>query len=638
MKKFSFFTLAAAGMLLAACSSEDAINEQTAGTFTSGDGYVGIAIELPSAHATTRANDDLNNGIEGEFEVKSARLYLFKGANEADATFVQAYNIADAAFEKDTQGATTDAQPQENATKITSTAVKVAKIEKLTLASNEDLYAFVVLNGAGNGYDTDPSVGDKFGEWIKTEKEAANIGGDVTGKISDKGMLMTNAPVSATMGGSQASKGDITVAAKLNKDAIKTTEKDAKDTPAGCVYVERAAAKVTVTDATTDKKIELTSEDDKMKFEIVGWQVINMEPTFYNARQANVTDWLEYNSDLGTIANTAKYRFVSADQFLPTIPSTVGHATAFRTYFAQDPNYDAFTDGKLAPTVAGGEGVNWNKAGGNAYITENTFDVANQTSKNTTQVTLQVKFNDGKSFYTISGDPAAYDTDKINDAITAKMEKTAQIGSWLAKVNKELSQSEDYKGKKVEGKVKVTVPSEAKAGVQELTFAYEFKLTENNTKIDESKITDAQKAEWEKAVTEAKKYYTVTCYEGGMSYYNVRIRHFGEAETPWDAIKDADAQADSQAPFKVQPGDNVERIYGYTESTKEIANKRFLGRYGVVRDNWYNLSVNSISKLGSATPTSVVDETPDDQIDEEYYISVHVHILPWVLRTQNINL
>ena len=123
-----------------------------------------------------------------------------------------------------------------------------------------------------------------------------------------------------------------------------------------------------------------------------------------------------------------------------------------------------------------------------------------------------------------------------------------------------------------------------------------------------------------------------------MSYYNVRIRHFGEAETPWDAIADADAQNDAQAPFKVQPGENVEQIYGYKDATKEIANKRFLGRYGVVRDNWYNLSVSSISKLGSATPTSIVDETPDDQIDEEYYISVHVHILPWVLRLQDINL
>ncbi|MBQ9667819.1 MAG: Mfa1 fimbrilin C-terminal domain-containing protein [Prevotella sp.] len=631
MKKISLFTLAAAGMLFAACSSEDAINEQTAGTFTSGDGYVGIAIELPSAHATTRANDDLNNGLEAEFEVKSARLYLFKGATEADATFIKAYDIADNKFEADTQGATTDAKAQENATKITSTAVKVAKIEKLTLDSTQDLYAFVVLNGAGNGYDTDPEVGAKFGEWIKAEKVAANIGGDVEGNISEKGMLMTNAPVSATAGGTQASKGDITVAAKLNKDAIKTTEDEAKQTPAGCVYVERAAAKVTVTDATTTKEIELTSAEDKMKFEIVGWQVINMEPTFYNARQANVAEWLGYNSDLGNIANTAKYRFVSADQFLPTLPSTVGHATAFRTYFAQDPHYDKFTEGKLAPTVAGGEGVKWNAAGGNAYITENTFDVANQTSKNTTQVTLQVKFNEGKSFYTISSDPAAYATDKINDAITAKMEKVNSIGTWMKQVNKSLADAN--RTDKVEGKLIVTVPTDVKAGEQELTFAYEFKVDGTVTEPSAD-----QKAEWEKAVADAKKYYTVTCYEGGMSYYNVRIRHFGEAETPWDAIADADAQNDAQAPFKVQPGENVEQIYGYKDATKEIANKRFLGRYGVVRDNWYNLSVSSISKLGSATPTSIVDETPDDQIEDEYYISVHVHILPWVLRLQDINL
>jgi len=58
----------------------------------------------------------------------------------------------------------------------------------------------------------------------------------------------------------------------------------------------------------------------------------------------------------------------------------------------------------------------------------------------------------------------------------------------------------------------------------------------------------------------------------------------------------------------------------------------------VVRDNWYILSVSGIGKLGSAVPEDVqLSTTPDDQIEEEYYISAHVHILPWVLRRQNVS-
>ena len=64
--------------------------------------------------------------------------------------------------------------------------------------------------------------------------------------------------------------------------------------------------------------------------------------------------------------------------------------------------------------------------------------------------------------------------------------------------------------------------------------------------------------------------------------------------------------------------------------------KYFLGRYGVVRNNWYNLNIQSVRKIGSPIPVTP-DDTPDDEI--ENYLSVKIHILSWAKRTtQSVDL
>ena len=117
-------------------------------------------------------------------------------------------------------------------------------------------------------------------------------------------------------------------------------------------------------------------------------------------------------------------------------------------------------------------------------------------------------------------------------------------------------------------------------------------------------------------------------------YYNIKIQHFGEIETPWGG---GDVVANGS-------GVNVNEIYFNTlwDQTPTDANilagkQKFLGRYGVVRDNWYKLEINGVTKIGSATPedpSKITPDTPDDEI--ENYISVHVHIVPWVLRSQSV--
>jgi hypothetical protein len=122
-------------------------------------------------------------------------------------------------------------------------------------------------------------------------------------------------------------------------------------------------------------------------------------------------------------------------------------------------------------------------------------------------------------------------------------------------------------------------------------------------------------------------------YAGGISYYNARIQHFGEPETPWSA----------DGAYVTGGGKDVKEIYGYditkdaTDPDNVTASQNFLGRYGVVRDNWYKLSIDKIGKIGTAEPvdpSTTTPDTPDDEI--ENFISVHVHIVPWVLRSQSV--
>lgn len=677
MKKLSFLALAAVGLLFGACSDKDVVVEEvTPAIDAMGEGYVGFSIQLPTdASNSTRANDDFNNGKDDEFLVKKAKLILFKGAynpNAQDfnpvtaanaAKFFKAYDF-DGLYENDTQGA--DAEPT---TKITSTAVAVAKIDKFTLASGEKLFAYVVINPNGSEL-TSPSTDETFEHFSQRPIAASTIGGTVNGEINGTdGLLMTNSPISDTQGGNRNPTVDpddasktvtpfVTTAVVLNEENIKTTKAEAKNAPAGCIYVERAAAKVTIADGISANDHNISMGSETVSFQIDGWQVINTEPSYYNTRQC-LDAWLPYLSDKVTATPDTRFRFVTKTAFAPTKPSSTGHTTAFRTYFAKDLQYDADATNMVNPQAD----INgtWNTLTGRAFIPENTFDVEHQTWKNTTQVTLRVKFNGGTGFYTLSDDAAKYTKTNAENKLQNNISALYDVRTWILSACQDIS-SNKASNAAVTATLTVTIATNATeasgntpaspetAGAKSFTVGVSF--SDGSTTWGVSDISNATiKSKWDtdnnniKGIAEASQ--SVTYYADGYAYYNVRIQHFGEHETPWSSA-DAGALTGTETTY------TVKHIYGYpdalganptSEETTayataiEQANKRYLGRYGIVRDNWYQLSIDGISKLGSAEPVSVTDKTdPDDIIEDEYYISAHVHILPWVIRTQSVNL
>ena len=645
MKKFSFFAIAAVGLLFAACSSNDEVVNESPVTEVGGEGFVGISIQMPSESSNvTRANDDLTNGKSDEFAVKNAYLYLFTGTSESNATFLKRYSLTND-FKKDLSENSDTPTPQEhvtlpNGTAVTSTSVSVCKIDKLELGSKK-LYAYVVVNAQG-GLASEPAKGMPYSDFATLELNAADNGGTLEGAIGTNGLLMTNSPISNKAGGLNAPSDEtLSTLVELEPNNIKNTETEAKNAPAGCIYVERAAAKVTVTMNASGTEIDDIKDESNNKLAMslsdVKWQIINTEPQFYNARQIEKA-WDSYQSDFYTGHNNS-YRFVSLYKFDPQVPSGVTHKEGYRTYFAKDIQYSE--EATLDYNVAGGKIIGtetdrpWLTTNDRAFVPENTFDVAHQTRTNTTQVTLQVKFNDGNPFYTLSNDAKFYLPNRINLKLSEIATDLYNMSAWMQKA---AAKASELLSKSVEVSVNAEVNSSA-TGSNDLGYTVSYSILDGSSVVtltDEQKTaieneSTAENKKWSDVKAEAESEVKVSYYAGGMAYYNVRIQHYGEYETPWSA----------NGTYITKPGTGtngeyvINDIYGTNSTTRT---KNFLGRYGVVRDNWYNLRIDGIAKLGSGEPLTVKDDpTPDDEVTDEYFVSAHVHILPWVLRIQSVS-
>ena len=96
MKKIKFLaTLLAAGALVA-CN--ETIEPQGSGenTPTTGEGYVKVAINMPTTRGDMTKVDDsgiFDDGLESEYAVNNCIIAFFKGADESAATFAKAYNV-----------------------------------------------------------------------------------------------------------------------------------------------------------------------------------------------------------------------------------------------------------------------------------------------------------------------------------------------------------------------------------------------------------------------------------------------------------------------------------------------------------------------------------------------------------------
>ena len=586
MKKSLLFSAVLAGLMLGSCSSSDDLAGGNTSANQDGSGYISLSLNLPtrSGSMSRAANDVFDDGLADEYAVKNGTLILFEGANEADATFAGAYELKNLSM--NLVGSTTD--------NITTTTKITQKINNGLSSGTNSFYAIVVLNDNGtlavdnatatlkvNGVDFPPT---------KKISDLQNL--ELTKNASDfktTGFLMMNAPLASAKGGADdPSSATISVASMIDKDHIYATEALAKANSSASIYVERALAKV---DVTASKATGNLDDAPTVSYSVEGWVLDNTnKKTYYLRNTSNSSDWLSLKTT--STVPTKPYRFVGDD------PMETG-VSLYRTYWAQDPNYAA------KPTVLAND---FNTIGNSVpatlkslsdhdYCLENTFTVGQQNQDVTTRVIVAAKIGSGSTFYVVNdNEKSLLGEDDMKKAVKGAFLTNTEVQTWI---KNGLKTGETIGDDDLEVTVASTAGNHKPTVSIKTTSA--SKYTSGTAPVVDAKI---------QAIMNGIK---VATYENGISYYPVRIKHFGDDLTPWKS---------SENPL---PTVNT----GAYPSTDQAEN--YLGRYGVLRNNWYNIDVQGIKKLGSP----VVPEVTGDKDDElAAYISVKINVLSWAKRTQ----
>ena len=689
MKKFSLLALAAAGLLFGACSEKDAVVNETNATnsydlIPGKNSWLAVGIALPDGGGTTRANEDLVDGLPAEFEVKSAMLVLFKGGTEATATYFGQYDLTPASDDFSNEGndnVPEDNKEGDNATgygEITTTSKRyVTQISNPSLGAEDKLWAYVILNWDGN--NTGINYNGTFAEFSKQKLAAIGIGTEVAGQgqIGDNGLVMTSVPIASKAGGSGEPDGAIvTTLSEVQSNAIFETKEEAEKTtnPLTCIYVERAAVKVELINSVE------TLDDNTTAFAVTAWALGNVNNNasgYYNTRQFD-TDWMSYANNQAP-TNT-KYRMIGRTGFWNTGTHT---PTGFRTYFGEDVNFDGHT-GLIKSKLADTDYATFNTGTGATnilYTYENTIDENSMIYENTTYVGVKATVGTGDDFWVEEGQPNTKldNLTQIAGRVKSNASSTfdAAVGTINAAITADLSAEATTPGSstilaaanKVAGdidEVSYTLGAtvtlgDVTAATGEQAYTYQITISDIQAKKGGAVVTlaaDKQTAMANavKALTDVSAIITPTNrtntakfykHEDGISYYTMRIAHFGggdinsgdkgfaNGETPWSAPSPAYNNYDKIYPMDGKSIHTTPINYGESRAAA------WLGRWSIVRNNWYVLDIKGVNGLGSPVPEdysgSGIGSTPDDNPGREYYIAAEIHIMPWAKRYQKVN-
>lgn len=591
-----FFGLAVIAAMTASCSSNnDLVNGGNgSGENESGASYASITINLPTTSGTRAANDDFNEGTASEYAVNDATLVIFeKGTetSEKNFKFVEAVPLGNLEpWKKDNEsnnGITTEA---------TITAeLNSAKVDE----AGGKYYALVILN---NKVGTDnkvtlPSGTTTYGDW-NAAKNATNL------LDNTKGFYMANAPEFKTAGEEPTTLVPI--------KGIYRTKEEAHSKPATTVHVERGLAKVTVGSNSTGKNNYFAKDGANAtgsnyssdKVEITEWALdvtnnysfpvhvtsglkAGITPTDPTAQKvpAYADIWKNEAAAAGTTAAT--------NRFVSQLPAK----DAFkRVYWGIDPNYSKNLTDKDACgqeftlVKADGSDATWKSSKDPLYCLENTFDIYHMMQGQTTRVLLKATYTPSavatetdKTFFMIGNSSDIWTTKTLKDQIASKAKEALSLTTAPT-----VELKEDL----------------LKGGTHFLTLENVSIKDGETEKVDADLVAKLNN----KLGLDETKGVGIKTYKNGESYYIARIKHFGDDLTPW-----------------VAGNEN----YGGK-------NLNWLGRYGVLRNNWYDLTVNSISGPGYPDVPEVKPDTPDDE--DTKYISVSVKILDWAKRSQSWDL
>lgn len=615
--------------IMAACSDslDESTNTPVQGPVV-GEGYVKVAINMPTTSGnSTRSTDNgedkadvtLEEGEANEYNVENAILAFFKckteslanSTPEAQATFVKAYALTKG--ELGITGSSETPQVTEQVSVIT---------EAPKVSDGEQLYVLAILNNnntvsANNGNLT------VNGTDLTSTSTLADLQNKITFTTpttyqqfvyqftggSDENpqrnqFTMTNAPLS-----NQAGVAETIGSAKaytLVPVTVYDTKAQATAGNVAKIYVERVVAKVTLTTAGDKTTIAVSGDGNSGdQVQITGWclNVTNNSTKLVrdvSGFKATDDGWLASDSE-NSPARFAGTRGIKASF------GVSGEGDYYRIYWAEDCNYISaepttdFTTYSGTNAPAAWNGLSTSTASNACYCLENTMNYDQQIQNRTTGVLIKTNYltkfqgeteATPKSFFICGTSSTKYPQNQIGEGSTS-----GGTDAFVTYVMTEADKLITDPSNKF-GSTGLSLKTGLASGTYtDITNVFTFTATD-------AKLTTQQNAV--KAVVGSR----ISYYKDGKNYYySSLIRHFQDGEgvgIPTSGIASAN---------------------DYT--------LKHLGRYGVVRNNWYEININSISGPGDP----VIPEPSEDPDDTaEGYINCTINILSWAKRSQNVDL
>lgn len=574
MKIKHLFGLAVIAAMTASCSSNEDLGTAGPGTGTneSGVGYATFTINLPSVSGTRAAD-------AGGAEVNPGSEDEYT-VSDATALIFQEYGADEGSYKfvesvnLPVTGAWEDAGGG-----VTKSKKLVAK---LTNVDTKNTYGVLVLlnnNITGGVKIALPTAGQSYNDWNNT-----GLSPDLAELAKTGEFYMANAPL--------CESGKVTTLVTIDKTKIYATETEAKTKTSADVYVERGVAKMTVADpGKITVKDKATSAETKSEVTFNKWALdITNKKTF----AVHNIDGL--SKKFPAIWTTARFSGLNS-----------------RVYWGKDPNYDNedlkkndatgddLRDKEFNTTSEINKDFTTTTATNPVYCLENTFNLANMYQGQTTRVIFKAKYapmndagvslaeTDG-TFYTIGNMKNIL---KEADLVAAVNAAATSVLSGC---------TVDYEANlKKEGSHVITLADIKDASGATLVADKDYGGTTGEDIVaainDKLGLKTGRKEEM----------VGINTYLNGVTYYIARVKHFGDALTEWKSGENY--------------GDN---------------NDKYLGRYGMLRNNWYELKVGNVYGPGYPGVPPVDPNQPDDE--NEKYLSVSVKILDWAKRSQSVDL
>lgn len=619
-----------ATLIMAACSDslDESTNTPVQGPVV-GEGYVKVAINMPTTSGnSTRSTDNgedkadvtLEEGEADEYNVENAILAFFKckteslanSTPEAQATFVKAYALTKG--ELGITGSSETPQVTEQVSVIT---------EAPKVSDGEQLYVLAILNNNNNTVSANNGNLTVNGTDLTSTSTLADLQNKITFTTpttyqqfvyqftggSDENprrnqFTMTNAPLSdkAGVAGTIGSAKAYT----LVPVTVYDTKAQATAGNVAKIYVERVVAKVTLTTPGNAETINVSGDGNSGdQVQITGWclNVTNNSTKLVrdvSGFKATDDGWLASDSE-NSPARFAGTRGIKASF------GVSGEGDYYRIYWAEDCNYISaepttdFTTYSGTNAPAAWNGLSTSTASNACYCLENTMNYDQQIQNRTTGVLIKTSYltkfqgetqATPKSFFICGTSSTKYPEAAIGGGST-----NGGTDAFVTYVMTEADKLITVEENKFGGKGLSLKADLASGTYTDITDVFTFTATD-------AKLTAQQNAV--KAVVGSR----ISYYKNGDNYYySSLIRHFQDGEgvgIPTSGIASAN---------------------DYT--------LKHLGRYGVVRNNWYEININSISGPGDP----VIPEPGEDPDDTaEGYINCTINILSWAKRSQNVDL